>query len=71
MFYEAEPLYWKENITKVQSNLCTTTTPGTRNLWALLTGGCYSEVALCYKNRKWDPKMVVAVDNWSLFEGGR
>jgi hypothetical protein len=44
---------------KVQSNLCTTITPGTRNFWPLLTGGRYSEVTLCYKNWKWDPKMLV------------
>jgi len=33
----------------VQSNLCTTTTQGTQNLWPLLTGGRCSEVTLCYK----------------------
>ena len=56
---------------EVQSNLCTTTTLGTPNLWPLLTGGRCSEVALCNKNRKWDTKIVVAVDKWSLFGGGR
>jgi hypothetical protein len=33
------------------------------------TGGRCSEVALCYKN--WDPKLVVALDQRSFFEGGR
>ncbi len=33
----------------IQSNLCTTTTLGTQNLWLLLTGGRCSEVALCYQ----------------------
>jgi hypothetical protein len=35
---------------KIQSNLCITTTLGTKNLWPLLTGGRCSEVALCYEN---------------------
>ena len=35
-----------------------------------IRGRC-SEVALCYKNCKWDPKIVVTVDKWSLFGGGR
>ena len=55
----------------IQSNLCTTTTPGTQNVWPLLTGGRCSEVGLYYKNGKWDPKMVVAIGRWSLFGGGR
>ncbi len=38
---------------------------------AVLTGGRCSEVALCYENRNRDPKIVAAVDKWSLFEGGR
>ena len=59
------------SIKMLQSNLCATTTLGTPNLWPLLTGGRCSEVALCYKNQKWDPKIVVAVDKWSLFGGGR
>jgi hypothetical protein len=37
----------------------------------LLTGGRCSEVALCYKIRKWDPKTVVVIDKWSLLGGGR
>ncbi len=41
---------------QVQSNLCTTNTIGTLNLWSLLTGGRCSEVALCNKSWKWDPK---------------
>ena len=48
----------------VQSNLCTTTTLGTLNLRPLLKGGRCLEVALCYENWKWDPKMVVAVGRW-------
>jgi hypothetical protein len=35
-----------------------------------LTGGRCSEVALSHKNWKWDPKMVAAVDKWSLFRSG-
>ena len=31
----------------LQSNLCTTTSPDTLNLWPLLAGGRCSEVALC------------------------
>ncbi len=38
---------------------------GTRNLWPLLPGGRCSDVALCNKNRKWDSKIVVAVDKTS------
>jgi len=38
------------NILKLQSNLCVTTTLGSQNLWPLLTGGRCSEVALCYEN---------------------
>ena len=35
---------------KVQTNLCTTTTLKTLNLWPLLTGGRFcSEVDLCYQ----------------------
>ncbi len=55
----------------LQSNLCTTTTLGTPNLWPLLTGGRCSEVGLCYEVSNWDFKMVVAVGNWSLFGGSR
>ncbi len=33
--------------------------------WPLLTGGSCS-YALCYENWYWDPKIVVAVDKWSL-----
>ena len=46
--------------------LCTTTTIGTQNLWPLLTGCRYLQVTLCYTNWKWDPKMVVAENKWSL-----
>ncbi len=55
----------------IQSNLCTTSTLGTQKLWPLLTGGRSSEVPLCYKQDKWDHKIVVVVDKWSLFTGGR
>jgi len=63
--------YFDTTVQKVQSNLCTSTTFGfgTKNLWPLLTGGCCSDVALCYKNWKWDVENVVAVDvirRWSL-----
>jgi hypothetical protein len=51
---------------RILSNLCTTTTLGTNNLWPFLTGGRCSEVASCYKNWKWYPKMVAAIDKWSL-----
>jgi hypothetical protein len=44
---------------------------GTQKLWSFLTGGHCSEVPLCYKQGKWGQKMVVAVDKWSLFRGGR
>ncbi len=54
-----------------QSNLCTSTTPGTSNLWPLFTGGRCSEVGLFYKDLSWDSKMVVAVCTWSLSGGGR
>jgi len=49
----------------------TTTILGTQNLWPLLTGGRCSEVTLCYKTLKWDSKMVVVIDKWSLLGGGR
>ena len=52
---------------KIQSNLYTTTTLGTLNFWSLLTGGRCSEVALCYKQWKWDPKTVVVVAQVWLF----
>jgi len=55
----------------VQSNLCTTATLGTQKLWSLLTGGRCSEVNLCYKQGKRGHKIVVVVDKWSLFGGGR
>ncbi len=51
---------------RIQSNLCPTTTLGTQNLWPMLTGGRCSEVASFYKNWKWYPKMVAAIDKWSL-----
>jgi len=56
----------KENIEQlgIQSNLCTTTTLRTPNLWPLLTG---SEVVIIPKNR--DSKMVAVIDKWSLFGG--
>ena len=50
----------------VQSNLCTTTTLGTLNLWPLLTGGRCSEVALCYKKVKMEPQNGVVAGRWSL-----
>jgi hypothetical protein len=56
---------------EVQSNLYTTTTLGTPNLWLLLTGGRCSKVGFCYEDSNWDSKMVVAVGGWSLFGGGR
>ena len=55
----------------IQSNLSTTTTLGTPKLWPLLTGGRCSEVPLNYKCGKRDVKIVVVVDRWSLFGGGR
>ena len=54
-----------------RSNLCRTTTFGTLNLWPLLTGGQSSEVVLCYKKWKWNPKIAVVVGSWSLFGGRR
>ena len=50
---------------EVLSNLCTTTTLGTLNLWSLLTDSRCSEVALCYKSKNGTPKY------WSLSTGGR
>ena len=44
---------------------------GTPNLWLLLTGGRFLEVAVCYKNRKLYFKIVVHVEKWSLFGGGQ
>ncbi len=38
-------------------------------MWPLLTGGRCSEVPLCCGKR--DVKIVVIVDRWSLFGGGR
>ncbi len=49
----------------VQSNLCTTTTLGTQNLWPLLTGSRCSEVTLSYKINNGTPKW------WSLLTSGR
>ena len=63
--------YFCMSVFKVQSNLCTTTTLGTQNLWPLLTGGRCLEVILCSKKGKRDPEMVVVVGRWSLFGGGR
>jgi hypothetical protein len=57
--------------TVVQSNLCRTTTIGTQKQWPLLTGGRFSEVIYVSKCSKWDLKMAVVVDRWSLFGGGR
>jgi hypothetical protein len=54
----------------VQLNLYKTSTLGTLKLWALLTGVCCSEIALCYENGKWNLKRVV-VEGRSLFGGGR
>jgi len=34
---------------------------GTPKLWPLFTGGHCSEVLLCYKQGKWDNKILVAV----------
>ncbi len=48
-----------------------TTTLGTPKLWPLLTGGHCSEVPLCSKCLKWDAKIVVVKDWWSLFGDGR
>ncbi len=55
----------------VQSNLCTTAILGTQKLLSLLTGGLCSEVPLCYKQGNQNHKIVVAVDKWALFGGGR
>ena len=54
-----------------QSNLRSTTTLETLDLWPLLTGGRSSEVALCSESFKWDPEMVVVADKWCLFGGGQ
>jgi len=65
--------HWERTITKyfavhhVQSNLCITITLGTQNFWLFLTGCGSSEQALCYKNWKWDIKILVVVNKWSLF----
>ena len=57
----------------IQSNFCTSNTLGIQTgpqicVRCLLIGGRCWEVALCYKNWKWDPKIVVAVDKLSLLE---
>jgi len=54
-----------------QSNLCTTTTLGTPTLWPLLTDDRFSDAGLCYKDSNWDSKLMVAIDRWSVFGGGR
>ena len=50
---------------QLQSNLCTTSTLGTRRWWSLFRGH------LCNKSSNWDLKMMVVIDRWSLFRGGR
>ena len=45
--------------------------PWNSKLWPLLTSDRCSKVSICYKHRKLDPKIVVPVDRWSLFGGGR
>lgn len=54
----------------MQSNLCTTSTPGTPNLWTLLTGGRCLKVEYV-KKQNLDSKMVLVLEWWSLFGGGR
>ncbi len=46
----------------IQSSLCTKTNLGTQKQWPSLTSGCSS---------KWELKIVVIIDIWSLFESGR
>ncbi len=53
----------------VQSNLSTTATLGTQNLWPLLTVGRCSEVPLYYRQGKRGRSIVVAVGSRSLFRG--
>ncbi len=60
----------KKTKLKIQSNLSTTATLGTPNLWPLLTGGRCSEVVYCCKDLSWDSKMAVVEGRWSLFGGG-
>jgi len=55
---------WEMNL---QSSLSSTTT---LNLWSLLIGGRYLELALCFANWKWEAKMVFAIIRWLLFTGG-
>ncbi len=55
----------------IQSNLSTTTTLETPKSWPLLTGGRCSEVLLFSKSGKRDVTIVVVVEKWSLFGGGR
>ncbi len=50
----------------MQSNLCTTTTLGTRNLWPLWTGCRCSEVRFYCKHSNWISKKEVAVGRWLL-----
>ncbi len=40
------------------------------NLKNLFTGGRCSGVCLCFKDLKWDSKMVVSVDGWLLIGDG-
>jgi len=54
----------------MQSNLCTTATLGTQNLWPLLTGGRCSEVPLCYKQGKQDQDIVVAIRRYVVVSSG-
>jgi hypothetical protein len=54
---------------KLQSNLLTTTTLGTQNLWPLLTGGRYLEVIYVIKGLVGTSKLhrqVIAIRRWSL-----
>ncbi len=63
--------FLKEGYFKMQSNLSTTTNLGTLKFWSLLTGNRCSEIPLYSKCGKWDARIVVVVDRWSLFGGGR
>ncbi len=64
-------IHYNRNCYNLVWNLCTTATLETQKLLLLLTGGHCSEVPLCYEQGKRGNKIVVAVDKWSLFGGGR
>jgi len=71
--YTVKPVYfWSFPCTiYIQSNLCTTTTLEIPNLLSLLTGCRCSEVTLGCKKSNLDFKLMISIDKWSLFGGGR